>query len=144
MLHRILLYLSASNEFIAMKKIIAMKIHRNEKGKFIAFKLLTIFQRILVLFEENFKWKSNFLTKLMYKNVIKRLGKGIFWFQGSEIREMTTFQRNLGFFEEKLAFKTTLFSSHIHRFIAMISEFSSLHRNEWKVQWFYKYKYNIS
>ena len=32
-----LLYWLASNEFIAMKKIFAMKIHRNEKGKFIAF-----------------------------------------------------------------------------------------------------------
>ena len=39
----------------------------------------------------------------MYKNAIKKLGRGIFWFQGSEIQEMTTFQRNLGFFEEKLA-----------------------------------------
>ena len=54
----------ASNEFIAMKKIIAMKIHRNEKGKFIAFKLLTIFQRNLALFEENFKRKSNFFDKI--------------------------------------------------------------------------------
>ena len=70
--------MSASNEFIAMKKILAMKIHRNEKGKFIAFKLLTIFQRILALFEENFKQKSKLFTKLIYKNIIKRLGRGIF------------------------------------------------------------------
>ena len=45
--------MSASNEFIAMKIIIAMKIHRNEMGKFIALMLLTIFQRILAFFEEN-------------------------------------------------------------------------------------------
>ena len=70
--------MSASNEFIAMKKILAMKIHRNEKGKFIALMLLTIFQRILAFFEENFKQKSKFLTKLMYKNAIKRLERGIF------------------------------------------------------------------
>ena len=70
--------MSASNEFIAMKKILVMKIYGNEKGKFIAFKLLTIFQRILALFEENFKQKSIFLTKLMHQNVIKRLGRGIF------------------------------------------------------------------
>ena len=59
------IYISASNEFFAMKKILAMKIHRNEKGKFIALMLLTIFQRILAFFEENFKQKSKFLTKLM-------------------------------------------------------------------------------
>ena len=63
----LVLYLSASNEFIAMKKILAMKIHRNEKGKFIALMLLTIFQRVLAFFEENFNQKSKFLTKLMYK-----------------------------------------------------------------------------
>ena len=36
--------MSASNEFIAMKKIIAMKIHRNEKGKFIAFNIKSVYQ----------------------------------------------------------------------------------------------------
>ena len=34
------LYLQASNEFIAMKKIPAMKIHHNEKEKFMAFSIL--------------------------------------------------------------------------------------------------------
>ena len=46
-----------------MKKILAMKIHRNEKGKFIAFKPFTIFQRILALFEENFK-QNKFFDKI--------------------------------------------------------------------------------
>ena len=37
------------NKFIAMKKIIAMKIHRNEKEKFIAFSILAYFL-FLILF----------------------------------------------------------------------------------------------
>ena len=32
------------------------------------------FSNKLTLFEENFKQKSKFLTKLVYKNAIKRLG----------------------------------------------------------------------
>ena len=57
----------------------------------------------------------NFLTKLTNKNVIKRLGRGIFGFQNPEIQELTTFQRNLGFSKRK----SILFSLQIHCFIAM-------------------------
>jgi hypothetical protein len=69
------LYWLASNEFITMKKIFAIKIHRNEKGKFIA--LMGCQQNL-----ENFP-KNRKIPLIFDKNAhFLRKIKGIFRFFG--------------------------------------------------------------
>ena len=64
-------------------------IHHNEriltmKREILSYlKAYDYFSNKVTLLEENFKQKSKFLTKLVYKNTIKRLG--ILLFQTSEI-----------------------------------------------------------
>ena len=107
-----------SNEFIAVKKIFAMKIHRNEEEKFIALSILAWF----LLF---FGFFHNFCSKKIL--ILKR--KNLFF---------------VIFFLANFPLEKSLF---FHRkfiaFIAMISKFPLLHRSEKKVQWISQYNGNI-
>ena len=112
-----------SNEFIAVKKIFAMKIHRNEEEKFIALSILAWFLLFFGIFH-------NFWSK---KILILKRKKPFLWFS-------LKFQFLANFPLEK----SLLFHHKFIAFIAMISKFPLLHRSEKKVQWISQYTLGYS